>query len=135
LHRRTGYRQGEGIALGNIGVVYKAKGEFGKALKYYEEALVIDREVGYQEGVAGQLGNIGCVYLGQGELDKALKYLVEALRAFAAIGMRPRVEQTHTNLALLLGQMGRDRFVAGCVRAGFCRSEADKLADSLAKPG
>jgi len=51
----------------------------GKALKYLEEALKIDREIGYKQGEASDLGNIGLIYKAKGDLDKALKFYEEAL--------------------------------------------------------
>ena len=50
------------IWLGNIGLVYKNKGDLDAALKYYEDALKIDRDIGYKQGEANHLSNIGIVY-------------------------------------------------------------------------
>ncbi len=69
-----------GICLGNIGLIYKAKGDSDTALKYHEEALKIDREIGYKQGEANQLGNIGIIYKAKGDSDTALKYLQDALK-------------------------------------------------------
>ncbi|UCD62731.1 MAG: tetratricopeptide repeat protein, partial [Candidatus Zixiibacteriota bacterium] len=74
-----GYRQGEASDLGNIGLIYKTKGEADEALEYLEQSLEIDREVGYRQGEANGLGNIGLVYEQKNELETALKYLTEAL--------------------------------------------------------
>lgn len=41
-----GLRLGEANALGNIGLIYKGKGEKEKALKHYENALKIFTEIG-----------------------------------------------------------------------------------------
>jgi tetratricopeptide (TPR) repeat protein len=50
-----------------------------EALKYLNEALVIDREIGHKQGEAINLGNIGIIYQTMGRLDEALKYLNETL--------------------------------------------------------
>jgi tetratricopeptide (TPR) repeat protein len=59
IDREIGYRQGEANQLGNIGLIYKNKGDLDNALKYHSDALVIHREIGYKQGEANQLGNIG----------------------------------------------------------------------------
>ena len=37
---------GEGIALNNLGVVYKEWGQYAKAEEYYEQDLAISRKIG-----------------------------------------------------------------------------------------
>jgi tetratricopeptide (TPR) repeat protein len=87
IHREFGYRQGEASDLGNIGLVYSAKGDLGNALKYLTDALKIHREFGYRQGEANQLGNIGLVYSAKGDLGNALKYLTEALNVLDRCGL------------------------------------------------
>jgi tetratricopeptide (TPR) repeat protein len=41
IHREIGYKQGEASDLGNIGLIYKAKGDLARALKYLQDALKI----------------------------------------------------------------------------------------------
>ncbi|NMC44183.1 MAG: tetratricopeptide repeat protein, partial [candidate division Zixibacteria bacterium] len=45
-------RKLQATCIGNIGLIYKAKGDAEAALKYHEEALKIDREIGYRQGEA-----------------------------------------------------------------------------------
>jgi tetratricopeptide (TPR) repeat protein len=66
--------------LGNIGLIYKAKGDSDTALKYHQDALKIHREIGYKQGEANQLGNIGLIYSDKDDSDTALKYLQDALK-------------------------------------------------------
>ena len=65
--------------MGNIGLIYRAKGDLDNALKCHQDALKIDREIGYKQGEASDLGNIGLIYSDKGDLDKALKYLRDAI--------------------------------------------------------
>ncbi|MBU7046650.1 MAG: tetratricopeptide repeat protein [Theionarchaea archaeon] len=71
MHREIGYRQGEASILGNIGIIYKNKGDLDEALKNHKAALNIHREIGYRLGEANQLGNIGIIYMDKGDLDEA----------------------------------------------------------------
>ena len=72
-------KYGMSACLGNIGLIYRAKGDLDNAFKYHQEALKIHREAGYKQGEANQLGNIGLIYSDKGDLDNALKYHQEAL--------------------------------------------------------
>jgi len=71
--------QGKAAALGNIGLIYKDKGDLDKALEYLKKALRINRGIGYRQGEANDLGNIGIIYKDKGDLDNALKHLKKAL--------------------------------------------------------
>jgi tetratricopeptide (TPR) repeat protein len=46
IKREIGYKQGEANSLGNIGLIYEAKGDLDQALKYLNEALKIFEEIG-----------------------------------------------------------------------------------------
>ena len=80
--------EGKSAALGNIGLIYSAKGELDNALKYHKDALKIDREIGYKQGEAAALGNIGLIYSDKGDLEKALKYHKDALKIDREIGYK-----------------------------------------------
>ena len=66
--RKIGDRQGEGNALGNLGIAYAELGEVQKAIGYYEQALVISREIGDRQGKGSHLGNLGNAYVRLGEV-------------------------------------------------------------------
>jgi len=72
--------EGKSAALGNIGLIYSAKGDLDNALKYLKDALKIHKEIGYKQGEASDLGNIGLIYSAKGDLDNALKYLKDAIK-------------------------------------------------------
>ena len=60
----------QSVGLGNIGLIYIAKGEPDKALKYHQDALKIDKEISYRRGQASDLGNIGLIYVYKGNKPK-----------------------------------------------------------------
>ena len=122
IHREIGYKQGEANDLGNIGLIYRDKGEPEEALKYLQKALKIDREIGYKQGEANQLGNIGLIYRDKGELDEALKYLQEALEIFMEINSLSLVIQTLINIASIHFEKGFP--VDGFKYLGMAISEA-----------
>ena len=65
----------------NIGIVYKAQGDYPKALEYYDKALSIkERVLGKDHpSTATSYNNIGLVYQSQGDYPKALEYYGKAL--------------------------------------------------------
>lgn len=70
------------VALGNIGLIYRGKGDLDEALEYYKKAFKIHREIGYERGEASDLENIGLIFHGKGDLDRALKYHIEAFKMY-----------------------------------------------------
>jgi hypothetical protein len=55
--REIGDRQGEGIALGNLGLAYADLGETREAIDYHEQHLTIARAIGDRQGEGIALGN------------------------------------------------------------------------------
>ena len=96
----------QSVLAGNIGLIYRAKGDLEEALKYHKEALEIDREIGYTQGVASDLGNIGLIYRAKGDLEEALKYLKEALEIHREIGYTQGVANQLGNIGLIYSDKG-----------------------------
>jgi hypothetical protein len=56
------YKVGIINALGNIGIIYKNKSEFAKAMDCYQRKLMICEELKDQSGISRTTGNMGSVY-------------------------------------------------------------------------
>jgi tetratricopeptide (TPR) repeat protein len=69
IKMEIGDRNGEGNALGNIGIVYSNLGDYPKAISYYERARKIMKEIGVS--THGVEANLGDAYLEQGRLEEA----------------------------------------------------------------
>jgi tetratricopeptide (TPR) repeat protein len=106
LARQFGDKQGEGNALGNIGLIYQDKGNLDQALKYLEEALKIHKEIGFKEGEASDLGNIGLIYRTKGDLDEALRYHQDALKIHKEIGFKQGEASALGNIGLIFKAKG-----------------------------
>ncbi len=95
-----------GVAYGNLGIVYRIRGDLDKALKYYEKALKIDQELGRKEGLASAYVNIGVVYKIKGDLDKALKYYEKALKIEHELGRKEGLANAYGNIGLIYSVKG-----------------------------
>ena len=86
LAEKGGFQDWKANALGYIGLIYKAQGNYPEALKRYEEALRIDEQLGDLSGKAIRLSNIGIIYNAQENYPEALKRYEEAMRIDEKLG-------------------------------------------------
>jgi tetratricopeptide (TPR) repeat protein len=74
-------------ALANeLGLLYQAKGEWERAIAYYERGLTLKEKVGNEYGMAPTFHNLGLVYQYKGNLDKAIEYHERSLAIVEKIG-------------------------------------------------
>jgi len=71
-----------GDAYNNIGGAYDSKGEYDRAIEYYQKALKIGiKKLGPEHpSVAIRYNNIGSAYKSKGEYDRAIGYYQKALK-------------------------------------------------------
>jgi CHAT domain-containing protein/Tfp pilus assembly protein PilF len=81
-------RNGEGNALGNLGNAYNSLGQYPKAIEFYQQSLVIEKEISDRRGEGSLLGNLGVAYRSLGQYQKAIEFLQQALAIFRQIGDR-----------------------------------------------
>lgn len=98
--RATGDLASEGAALGNLGVAYAARGDFGQAIEYYEKALAIARQLGDLQVEAIYLQSLGLALLRLAEIESerrqqhlslAADALRQAMELFDMLGSAPIV--------------------------------------------
>ena len=61
----------QAMVLGNLGLIYQARGELDKAEEMHKKSLEIDEKLDRLEGMVNSYGNLGLIYEMRGELDKA----------------------------------------------------------------
>jgi len=66
--------------LGQLGYVYRRRGQFDIAIQYYEDSIAIHKRLNNQREYANMLNSIGHAYRLQGKLDEALLRCKIALR-------------------------------------------------------
>ena len=69
------------VSNNNIGIVYKASGDYVKALEYYTKSLSIELNTFGQNhpDVTTSFNNIAFVYKAKGDYNEALEYFTKCL--------------------------------------------------------
>ncbi len=91
------------VALSNLGSVLNAKGEYDKAIEYYEKALKFDIKTFGKDhsNVAAYWSNLGEAWRAKGEYDKAIEYFDKALKSdIKTFG------KDHSNIATYWNNLG-----------------------------
>ena len=107
LSRRSGWREGEALALGNLGRTYNDRGRLDRAVECLEEALAIGAELGCAPRLAADTGNLGIVLAEAGELRRAAELHSRALAMFRELDARAACATALSNLAAAHWAMGR----------------------------
>ena len=89
--------------LGYVGIVYRKKADYAKALDYYFKALKLDEEIGNKKEIATDLGNIGIVYHKLKNFPKTLYYYERALKIDEELGNKSGVARHLGNIGGVYG--------------------------------
>ncbi|MEG4537549.1 CHAT domain-containing protein [Microcoleus sp. M2_D5] len=90
IYRALKNRQGEGTALGSLGVAYINLGNNAKAIEYMEQSLAISREIQDRLGEGNALANLGLAYHSLNNYAKAIEYSQQWLASAREIKSRQR---------------------------------------------
>ncbi|HLG76423.1 MAG TPA: tetratricopeptide repeat protein, partial [Ktedonobacteraceae bacterium] len=91
--------------LANLGLVSRYRGEYTKALEYYEQGIEICKRMNYTDAYASILGNMSSVYRRQGRIDEALSHAKVAWRIRQELFAQGKIDEVSVGLTLhLLGQ-------------------------------
>ncbi len=87
-------------ALNNLGLAWDSKGDYNKAIEYYEKALQSDLNTFGEEhpNVAIRWNNLGLAWDSKGEYDKAIEYYEKALKSFKNAGLLHNAKTVEKNL-------------------------------------
>ena len=100
----------EGAILNNIGQAWKQKGEYDKALSYYEKALAIGKKLygDKHPDIATRYNNMGLAYDSKGEYDKAISYYEKALTIDKKFNgeEHPKIATYYNNIGLAYDSKG-----------------------------
>ncbi len=76
------------LCLNQIGNSYNYLGNYGRAIDFHQQALVISREIGDRRGEGNALGNLGIAYNSLGQYERAIDFLQQYLTIALEIGDR-----------------------------------------------
>ena len=79
IYREIKNRQGEGMALNNIGLAYTSLFDYTKGIDFFEKSLAVAREIKDRQGEARALGNLGSTYIDLRDYAKAINYSEQRL--------------------------------------------------------
>lgn len=86
LARAAGSRHNESVALDQLGMAAQGRGDFERAVEFFGQSLVIERELGIDRGVAQRHRRIGEALLQAGRTADAARNLRLAQELFTGIG-------------------------------------------------
>ncbi len=82
----------------NLGVIYQARGDYPKALEFFQNSLRMYEENEEKRGVAMANNNIGAIYDAQGDYESALYYYQKALEIRQEIGDKSGISTGYNNI-------------------------------------
>jgi len=86
------------MVAGTLGLVYYSKGEWQRAIEFYQQSLAITEKLGDVPGLATTYMNLGTVYLQKGEWERAIEFYQKALAITEKLGDVHTLAQTYNNL-------------------------------------
>jgi formylglycine-generating enzyme required for sulfatase activity/Tfp pilus assembly protein PilF len=113
IHRDRQDRDGETLALNDLGELCYAASDFSQALRYYSEALEIARSAEARPQVAMLLDNLGLLYAATNQSTLALESYQESLKVFRDLGDKNGEAAVLGNLGLLILAKGETQRAIG----------------------
>ncbi|EGJ32239.1 MULTISPECIES: CHAT domain-containing protein [Moorena] len=99
-------KQAEADKLFKQGLRHIGDSEFRKALKSWQQALVIYKQIGHRQGEANSLGNMGRAYANLGEYKQAINNYLPSIAIARQIPDREGEAGSLTNLGFAYGNLG-----------------------------
>jgi PAS domain S-box-containing protein len=103
---RKSYLRTKANAINNIGYAYKQKGNYSKAIEWYNKSLKLKELIDDKKGIATSLNNIALVYNYQGDILKAIEFYKDALKIQNEINDFSGIAITSNNLGFIYYNQG-----------------------------
>jgi serine phosphatase RsbU (regulator of sigma subunit)/tetratricopeptide (TPR) repeat protein len=97
----------ESKALNTIGASYQVKGNYIKAIDFYQQSLRIREKMNDLESVAASLANIGGIYINIGVFDKALQYQLRSLKLAEKMNNKANIASSLNNIGIVYHNTGQ----------------------------
>lgn len=101
MARAKKLKKWETKALNTIGASYQVKGNYIKAIDFYQQCLKIREELKDLKGVASSLANIGSIYININEFDKALEYQLRSVKLAEEMDNKESMASSLNNIGII----------------------------------
>ena len=101
------FRKGETDSYNVLGNAWQTKGNFDKALDFYNKAYTLAQKIKYVKALPGLLGNIALVYLNQGNYAVALQKFYASLKAAEAVNDKLVIRSSFNNIGTIHFYQGK----------------------------
>jgi len=108
ISKRINFLKGEATAYNNLGVYYKQKGDYDKALQFYQQSFNLYDSLNDKEGVGKSLSNIGNIYSINEDYESALEYYLDAKTIFAELNDDARLLRILNNIGNIYLDQGQE---------------------------
>ena len=105
--KAIGFSSGETDSYNILGNAWQTKGNFEKALEYYDLAYTLAQKINYKTALPGLLGNIGLVYLNQGNYAVALQKFYASLAAAETVNDKMVIRSSFNNIGTIHFYQGK----------------------------
>lgn len=127
LSKATGFYEGMGNACMQYGLYYDLKGDYRRAIPYYQKAIALFLKHKVKRGLEEGYINLSVAYANLNSFDEAIRYSLEALSRAKAKNNHYLVATLYNNIGLFCKRLDRDADALRYYR--LCLSHADKAKD------
>ena len=99
--KKTGSPSIQTKILNLMGSYFQVKGDYVKAIDYYQKSLNLGESKKIDEAILVALGNIGAIYIENGQNKKALEYQLKSLAIAEKIKNKNKLASIYNNLSLV----------------------------------
>lgn len=99
--KRSGSARIQTKILNLMGSYFQVKGDYVKAIDYYQKSLNLGEQKQIDEAVLVALGNIGAIYITIGQNKKGLEYQLKSLAIAEKLNNENKLASIYNNLSLL----------------------------------
>jgi tetratricopeptide (TPR) repeat protein len=96
----------QAAVLGNLGLIYRKRGDLNKAEKMHKKSLEIAEKLEQLDGMAHQYGNLGLIYINKGDLNKAEEMFRKGMEIEEKLGRPEGMANVYSNLGLIYFSRG-----------------------------
>ncbi|MFK7786455.1 MAG: tetratricopeptide repeat protein [Crocinitomicaceae bacterium] len=104
-HEKGHFLKSKGRALNNIGIIFYDRGDYAKAINYFDGSIKASTKVGDKKGIARAEVNIGNIRLRQVEYEKALKSFKNSMEIFEELDVKGGLANSLENIGLSYSEM------------------------------